>query len=77
MNEKDKKKLQTGTTASEKLKEVYEQLARDKFKEDFKEQIKDYVKIVSRKSIAEATDKDRFSGLAYAVKEMRMGFKWV
>ncbi len=76
MNEKDKKKLQTGTTASEKLKEVYEQLARDKFKEDFKEQIKDYVKIVSRKSIAEATDKDRFSGLAYAVKEMIVD-RWI
>ena len=38
-------------------------------KEDFKKQVKDYVKIVSRKTIEEATPLDIYTGVAYGLKD--------
>ena len=38
-------------------------------KEDFKKQVKDYVKIVSRKTIEEASQQDIYTGVAYGLKD--------
>ena len=38
-------------------------------KEDFKKQVKDYVKIVSRKTIEEASPLDIYTGVAYGLKD--------
>ncbi len=38
-------------------------------KEDFKKQVKDYVKIISRKTIEEASDIDIYTGVAYGLKD--------
>ena len=38
-------------------------------KEEFKKQVKDYVKLVSRKTIEEATQQDIYQGVAYGLKD--------
>ena len=38
-------------------------------KEDFKKQVKDYVKVVSRKTIEEASQLDIYTGVAYGLKD--------
>ena len=39
-------------------------------KEEFKKQVKDYVKVVSRKTIEEASDLDIYTGVAYGLKDV-------
>ncbi len=38
-------------------------------KEDFKKQVKDYVKVVSRKTLEEASQQDIYTGVAYGLKD--------
>ena len=38
-------------------------------KEEFKKQVKDYVKVVSRKNIEEASQLDIYTGVAYGLKD--------
>ena len=38
-------------------------------KEEFKKQVKDYVKIVSRKTIEEASQQDIYTAVAYGLKD--------
>ena len=38
-------------------------------KEEFKKQVKDYVKVVSRKTLEEASQQDIYTGVAYGLKD--------